>query len=261
MSNKELNLGEGLNSIVQARLVKIKSLKHLIDTTLDNDDKCIMFTECLIQRIIGISNDYKLLTYNRREKEIEELSNSHLGFIIDLLEKGFYSVVSKTQMFSDTYRCMWIPSNRFKYYNVDSLYNEYKNPFGKKFSSHIRDIINPLKNDKFGILDAYLIHYTWNDVDDNAHTYHPIEIYNDRVVMYFAGTCQEEGLKEFALYCNEKYPSIYNGEYEYHIEDYGKRYPNSYTLFFTEEAKGILGKINGYGNCPFPIGGTYYNMF
>lgn len=260
MSNSILDLGEGLNSIVQARLEKINSLKHFIDTTLDSDDKCIMFTKCLMQRIIGISKDYKLLTYNRREKEIEELSKYHLDVICNLLESSSYSVVSKAQMFANTYRCMWLPTNRLKYYNVDSLYNEYKKPFGKKFSSLIRDIINPLKNDKFGVLDAYLIHYTWNDIEDNEHTYHPIEIYNDRVVMYFAYTCQEEVLKEFALYCNKKYPSIYDGEYKHHIEYNGKRYPNSYTLFFTEEAKETLGKIKGYGICPFPIGGVYYNF-
>lgn len=252
-----LNLGEGLNKVVEERNERIASIKSYVDSALDGKDNnlVIMFTTSPIGKaIIGISNKYEVYQFNHKVNSLDTLNTGDLEVLYNLLLSGFYKFVEKEEMFA-YYRTMW-------HFNDESNWNDMVLfSCGYKAYSLIKDIINPLQEDKLSILSKYLIHFCWFDLfnkEDSLTMHYPIEITSDKVVMCLNGNYTDEEIVEFALHCNKCFPSVYNGESDYCENDYGWQYPNSLTLFFTDEAKAILNEVSKKKKDVFPIKGTFH---
>lgn len=113
-----------------------------------------------------------------------------------------------------------------------------------------------------GLFFKKLIHFNWTGLfnkDDGFTLRYPIEISTDKIILHLCGNCNEDDLAKFALHCSKCFPSVYNGESDYSVNDYGVHYPNSLTLFFTDEARSILSEVSEKHKDVFPIKGMFCN--
>lgn len=257
-----LNLGEGLNKVIQERNNLIGAIKSNVDSILDsgNTNVVIMLTTNSISgTIIGINSKYEAYNYVHKTSSLETLSSNDLNVLFNLIISGFYQIVDKEVMFKH-YSTLWHFNNESNWNYVDLFDDKVLFSCGNTASNLFKDIICPLQEDAFIILSKYSIHFNWIDLfnKDESFTFrYPIEITTDKVILHLCGNCKDKDLIKFALHCNKLFPNVYNGESDYSENDYGIHYPNSFTLFFTDEAKSILSEVSEKHKDVFPIKGMF----
>lgn len=259
---KVLNLGEGLNKVIEERNYLIGAIKSNVDNILDsgNTNVVMMLTTSPIGgTIIGLNSKYEAYNHYHKTSSLDTLSTNDLDILYNLIISSFYQIVDKEVMF-EHYSTLWHFNDDANWNDVDLFDDKVLLSCGYKASSLFKDIICPLQEDVLSILSKYSIHFNWIDLfnkDESFTLRYPIEITTDKVILHLCGNCKDEDLVKFALHCNKRFPNVYKGESDYSENDYGNHYPNSLTLFFTDEAKAILSEVSEKHKDVFPIKGMF----